>query len=46
MQRNGWQIAEPVRRIWAGERDGAKLTAGLDLADSLIVREILRQLKK
>lgn len=29
---------------WAGERDEAALTAGLDASDSLIVQEILRQL--
>jgi len=33
------------QRIWAGERDEATLTAGLDDADTFIVREILKQLE-
>ena len=33
------------QRIWAGEHDEATLTAGLDDADTLIVREILKQLE-
>ena len=37
--------ASPVRRIWADERDGAALTAGLDPNSALIVREILKRLK-
>jgi tetratricopeptide (TPR) repeat protein len=44
LTQNGWQIADPIRRIWAGGRNDAALTAGLDDGDSLIVREILRQL--
>jgi tetratricopeptide (TPR) repeat protein len=44
LTQNGWQIVDPIRRIWAGERDEAALTAGLDRSDSLIVREILEQL--
>jgi tetratricopeptide (TPR) repeat protein len=40
----GLMIADPIRRIWAGERDDAALTAGLDESDSIIVREILRRL--
>ena len=45
LTQKGWHIAEPIRRIWAGERDAAALTAGLDDADTLIVSEILKQLK-
>jgi len=33
------------QHVWAGERDEAALTAGLDDADTLIVREILKQLE-
>ena len=36
---------ESIQRIWAGERDEGTLTTGLDESDSLIVREILKQLK-
>lgn len=38
---NGWHIAGAVGRIWAGERDGAALTAGLDANSAAIVRAIL-----
>ena len=41
---NGWRVVEPIQRIWTGERDEGKLTAGMDDADELIVREILRRL--
>ena len=44
-EQSGWRIVEPIQRIWAGERDEAALTAGLDDADTLIVREILKQLE-
>jgi hypothetical protein len=44
-ERGGWRIVDPIQRIWAGERDEAALTAGLDDADTLIVREILKQLE-
>jgi len=36
---------EPIQRIWAGERDGAALTAGIDANSALVVRQILRQLE-
>jgi len=38
---NGWHIADAVRRIWAGERNAAALTAGLDAQDSALVRRVL-----
>jgi len=44
-EQGGWRIVEPIQCIWAGERDEAALTAGLDDADTLIVREILKQLE-
>jgi tetratricopeptide (TPR) repeat protein len=40
----GWQIADPIRRIWAGDRDETALTAGIDPNSALVVREILRRL--
>ena len=44
LKQNGWHIAAPIHRIWAGERDEAALTTGLDDADTLIIREILKRL--
>jgi hypothetical protein len=38
---NGWHIAAAVQRIWAGERDLAGLTAGLDANSAAIVGAIL-----
>jgi len=43
-EQGGWRIVDPIRRIWAGERDEAALTAGIDPNSALIVREILKQL--
>ena len=37
-------LTESIRRIWAGERDAASLTTGIDPNSALIVREILRRL--
>ncbi len=45
LTQKGWQVVDPIRRIWSGERDEGKLTAGLDASDDLIVREILKQLR-
>ena len=39
------RIVEPIQRIWAGERDEAALTAGIDANSAPIVREILKQLE-
>jgi len=38
---NGWHIAAAVQRIWDGERDRARLTAGLDANSAAIVGAIL-----
>jgi len=38
-------VVDPIQRIWAGERDEAALTAGIDPNSALIVREILKQLE-
>jgi hypothetical protein len=35
LTQNGWQLADPIRRIWAGERDAARLTAGIDANSAL-----------
>jgi hypothetical protein len=41
LEENGWRLSAPVQRIWAGERDAAALTAGLDEQDTQLVRRIL-----
>jgi hypothetical protein len=41
LQANGWQLMTAVYRLWDGERDTAKLMAGLDLQDSLLVKRIV-----
>jgi hypothetical protein len=40
-EQNGWRLAEPVHRIWAGERDTEALTAGLDEQDTALIRRVL-----
>ncbi len=44
LEESNWRIVEPIQRIWAGERDEATLTVGIDPNSALIVREILQQL--
>jgi tetratricopeptide (TPR) repeat protein len=44
LEQRGWMIADATRRIWAGERDAAALTAGLDAIDSALVRRVLEVL--
>ena len=44
LTQNGWRIVEPICRVWAGERDAAALTAGIDTNSALVVREILKRL--
>jgi hypothetical protein len=41
LQANGWQIMTAVYRLWDGERNVAKLMAGLDLQDSLLIKRIV-----
>ena len=36
-----WMLVDPVRRMWAGERDAAALTAGLDANSAALVRRVL-----
>ncbi len=43
LEQNGWRVPAPIRRIWAGERDAAALTQGLDPNSALIVSEVLRR---
>lgn len=40
----GWFVADPIRRMWAGERDERSLTAHIDQNSAFVVREILRRL--
>jgi len=44
LQQKGWQIAEPIRRIWTGERDPEALTAKLDYDSRAIILAILHRL--
>jgi hypothetical protein len=44
LEQNGWMIADATRRIWAGERDAAALTAGLDANSAMLVRRVLEVL--
>jgi len=46
LAQGGWRIADPIQRLWAGERDEARLTAGLDESGTLIVGEILKRLER
>jgi hypothetical protein len=34
-------LADPVRRLWAGERDPDALTAGLDAQDTALIHRVL-----
>jgi hypothetical protein len=42
LEQAGWRIAEAARRIWAGERDMAALTEGIDPNSAVLVNRILR----
>ncbi|RRR78400.1 MAG: tetratricopeptide repeat protein [Candidatus Viridilinea halotolerans] len=41
LERKGWQLRDPVLAIWAGERDVAQLTQGLDPLDQALVKQVL-----
>ena len=41
LEADGWQFGDAARRIWAGQRDEAALTAGLDEQDKALVRRVL-----
>ena len=38
---NGWRLSDAVQRIWAGERELATLTAGLDASDTHLIARVL-----
>lgn len=44
IERKGWFFGRAIPAIWAGERDPAVLTRGLDHADTLLVQRILELL--
>lgn len=41
LEEDGWQLKEVVQRIWAGERETAGLTAGLDELNTALVLRLL-----
>ena len=41
LEEKGWMLREPVKRIWAGEREEATLTVGLDPNSARLVRRLL-----
>jgi hypothetical protein len=45
LEERGWMLGDPVRRMWAGERDAAALTEGLDEQDGALVRRVLELLE-
>ncbi len=42
LETKGWRLTNSVQRMWAGERDAAALTAGLEEQDAAIVRRLLQ----
>ncbi len=44
LEAQGWHLKATVQRLWAGERDAAVLTAGLDEQDRLLVVRTLELL--
>lgn len=44
LEEKGWMVRQSVQRLWAGERDAAALTAGLDAQDSALVLDLLQRL--
>jgi hypothetical protein len=45
-EERGWRLSAAARAIWAGERDPATLTSGLDSQDSALVRRILELIEQ
>ena len=41
LEQNGWQLREPVERIWSGERDRDRLMAGLNAQETLLIERVL-----
>lgn len=44
LEEQGWRLSDAARRIWAGERDAAALTAGIDGNSAQLVRRVLELL--
>ena len=44
MEEHGWQLTDPVQRIWAGQRDAEKLTEDIDPNSVVLVQRILELL--
>jgi len=42
LETKGWRLREAAQRIWAGERDEAALTTGLDAQNTTLVRRLLQ----
>ena len=41
LEKGGWQLSDAVQRLWAGERDIAALTTGIDPNSTALVRRVL-----
>jgi hypothetical protein len=46
LEEKGWMLSDPVQRIWAGERDAAKLTEGIDPNSAQLVHRVLELLEE
>jgi len=44
LEANGWQLLDPVRRIWDGERNLESLAAGLPREETVILETLLARL--
>jgi hypothetical protein len=42
LEAGGWKLIAAAQRIWAGERDGGLLTAGIDANSAAMVRQTLQ----
>ena len=45
LEEHGWRLTDATRRIWAGERDPAALTASVDGNSATLVRRVLELLE-
>lgn len=45
LQAQGWNLVEPIHRIWNGERNLVNLAEGLDHQDQRVISEILSRLE-
>ena len=46
LEENGWMLSDAAHRIWAGERDAAALTEGIDGNSAQLVRRVLELLEE